>query len=96
MLVAPVLDGDRRLMGVIQVINNHSGQPFARSRRKAWTQLCKTLAIAFASAGRSRRTSAAGQAKYDDLVADAVLAADELEHCMQQGARARTRPSKTS
>lgn len=83
MLVVPILDG-QTLHGVIQVINNKSDQPFGDLELEGASQLCKTLATAIrqrmqkAEEGQRRRAT-----KYDGLVADGVLTADELQKCIQ-------------
>ncbi|MEY4883494.1 MAG: hypothetical protein RIS34_1348 [Pseudomonadota bacterium] len=84
MLVAPILEGGH-LHGVLQVINNKSNQAFGALEVEGVTELCKTLAVAI----RQRMTKAfEGQkrkaTKYDGLLADGVMTADELEACIQQ------------
>jgi type II secretory ATPase GspE/PulE/Tfp pilus assembly ATPase PilB-like protein len=84
MLVAPILEGDT-LHGVLQVINNKSNQPFGELEVEGVAELCKTLAVAIrqrmkkAEEGQKRKSS-----KYDGLVSEGVMTADELEHCIQQ------------
>ncbi|HWP12901.1 MAG TPA: ATPase, T2SS/T4P/T4SS family, partial [Ramlibacter sp.] len=84
MLVIPILDGDN-LHGVLQVINNKSDQPFGELEVEGATQLCKTLATAIRQrmqkADESQRRRAT---KYDGLVAEGVMTADELQQCIQQ------------
>ncbi|NMM19465.1 MAG: Flp pilus assembly complex ATPase component TadA [Rhodoferax sp.] len=86
MLVAPILEGTK-LHGVLQVINNKSDQPFGELEVEGVAQLCKTLATAIrqrvhkAEVGLRRKAT-----KYDGLVADGVITADELQECWQ-GAR---------
>jgi len=86
MLVAPILEGNK-LHGVLQVINNKSDQPFGELEVEGVAQLCKTLATAIrqrvhkAEVGLRRKAT-----KYDGLVADGVITADELQQCWQ-GAR---------
>ncbi|MET0334715.1 MAG: ATPase, T2SS/T4P/T4SS family [Rhizobacter sp.] len=83
MLVVPILDG-QTLHGVIQVINNKSDRPFGELELEGARQLSKTLATAIrqrmqkAEEGQRRRAT-----KYDGLVADGVLTADELQQCIQ-------------
>ncbi len=77
MLVAPVIDAaSKELMGVIQVINSKSSQPFSVMVEEGVTHLAETLAIAF-------RQRAKGQplvrGKYDALVTNAVISTEELE-----------------
>ena len=77
MLVAPVVDAQsNELMGVVQIINNRAGTPFATVAQEGIKGLCETLAIAFNQ--RSKPTQAV-KTKYDFLVADAVISAQELE-----------------
>ncbi|MFO1244818.1 MAG: ATPase, T2SS/T4P/T4SS family [Ramlibacter sp.] len=91
MLVVPILDGDA-LHGVLQVINNKSDQPFGELEVEGAAQLCKTLATAIrqrmqkAEEGTRRKAT-----KYDGLVADGVLTADELQQCIQS-AREEAKP----
>ena len=84
MLVAPILEGDT-LQGVLQIINNKNNQPFSELEVEGVSQLCKTLAIAI----RQRLQKAAENlrrraTKYDGLVADGVMTADELAQCLQK------------
>jgi type II secretory ATPase GspE/PulE/Tfp pilus assembly ATPase PilB-like protein len=78
MLIAPILGGDSGsdLMGVIQLINNLSGQPFSSLHDEGVVELSKTLAIAF----RVRQQMPGSvQSKFEYLVVDNVIAAGELE-----------------
>ncbi|HEY4372562.1 MAG TPA: GspE/PulE family protein [Burkholderiales bacterium] len=77
MLVAPIVDAQaNELIGVVQIINNKSGQPFGQLEEEGVGALTQTLAIAF----RQRQKSAAPvKTKYDYLVADAVLSAQEFD-----------------
>jgi GAF domain len=83
MLVAPVIESDT-LYGVLQVINNRSDQPFGKLEEDGAQQLCKTLGIAI----RQRLQKADGQrhrpTKYDGLVSDGVVSAEELFKCIQK------------
>ncbi|HUW36364.1 MAG TPA: GspE/PulE family protein [Rhodocyclaceae bacterium] len=77
MLVVPILDqGAGELLGVIQLINNRNDLPFSAEAVEGLRGLCETLAIAF-----SQRSKPAPlvRSKYDFLVTDAVLSAEELE-----------------
>jgi type II secretory ATPase GspE/PulE/Tfp pilus assembly ATPase PilB-like protein len=77
MLVAPVVDAQsNELLGVVQLINNKAGAPFAAVAQEGVKGLCETLAIAFAQ--RSKPAQAV-KTKYDFLVSDAVISAQELE-----------------
>lgn len=91
MLVVPILDGDV-LHGVLQVINNKSDQTFGELEVEGASQLCKTLATAIRQrmqkADESQRRRAT---KYDGLIADGVITADELVQCIQK-AREESKP----
>ena len=94
MLVAPILDGDT-LLGVLQVINNKSNQPFDALALDGVAELCKTLATAL----RQRNTrSAEGvrrqASKFDALVSDGLLTVDELKQCIH-AARLQDEPLET-
>ena len=80
MLVAPVVDsGANELIGVIQVINSKSGQPFSPVAEEGAAHLCETLEIAL----RQRsRPAAMLRGKYDHLVTNAVLSAEEMDLAM--------------
>ncbi|HXD40307.1 MAG TPA: ATPase, T2SS/T4P/T4SS family [Ramlibacter sp.] len=84
MLVVPILDGDN-LHGVLQVINNKNNQPFGELEVEGAAQLCRTLATAIrqrvekAAEGQRRRAT-----KYDGLVAEGVMTANELQQCILQ------------
>ncbi|HEX4986906.1 MAG TPA: ATPase, T2SS/T4P/T4SS family [Burkholderiales bacterium] len=77
MLVAPVVDSSNNdLIGVIQVINSKNGQPFSVVAEEGAAHLCETLEIAL----RQRsRPAAMLRGKYDYLVTNAVLSAEEME-----------------
>jgi type II secretory ATPase GspE/PulE/Tfp pilus assembly ATPase PilB-like protein len=88
MLVMPILDGEQ-LHGVLQVINNKGDVPFGELELEGATQLCKTLATAI----RQRAEKVVKQAedaarkkatKYDGLVKDGVLTAEQLKDCVMQ------------
>src|SRR5688572_8086459 len=78
MLLAPILGGESGadLLGVIQLINNLSGQPFSSLHDEGVMELSKTLAIAF----RVRQQMPGSvQSKFEYLVIDNVIAAGELD-----------------
>ena len=76
MLVAPILDsGNGDLVGIIQVINNKAGVPFAAAVEEGIQELAETMAVAL----RQRQQTSTAKTKYDYLVADAVLSAAEFE-----------------
>jgi type II secretory ATPase GspE/PulE/Tfp pilus assembly ATPase PilB-like protein len=78
MLIAPILGGDTgsELMGVIQLINSLSGQPFTQLHDEGAVELAKTLAIAFRV---RQQTPGSIQSKFEYLVIDNVIAAGELD-----------------
>ncbi|MEW6313301.1 MAG: ATPase, T2SS/T4P/T4SS family [Pseudomonadota bacterium] len=77
MLVAPVVESaSGELLGVVQLINSRTGQPFPQIAEEGVGTLAETLAIAFK---QRQRMSGTLRGKYDALVANAVLSAEELE-----------------
>jgi type II secretory ATPase GspE/PulE/Tfp pilus assembly ATPase PilB-like protein len=77
MLVAPVLEaGSNELVGVVQIINNKSGENFGALAEEGVVNLCETLAIALRL---RQKAPTALRSKYDGLVANAVLSAEEME-----------------
>jgi len=78
MLIAPILGGESgtELMGVLQLINNLSGQPFSSLHDEGVIELAKTLAIAFRV-----RQQMPGQiaSKFEYLVIDSIIQAGELD-----------------
>ena len=81
MLVTPILEaGSNELIGVIQIINNKAGVPFAALAEEGVGELSQTLAIAF----KQRQKPQVAKTKYDYLIADAVLSAGEFELATRQ------------
>ncbi len=77
MLVSPIADTlSGELYGVVQIINNKAGVPFAAVAEEGVKGLCETLAIAFTQRNKPQH---AAKSKYDYLVLDAVISAQELE-----------------
>jgi type II secretory ATPase GspE/PulE/Tfp pilus assembly ATPase PilB-like protein len=77
MLVAPVVEAQTRdLVGVLQLMNTDSGEPFPAAMEEGIARLCETLAIALP---QRQRPAAPVRGKYDALVANAVTSAEELE-----------------
>ncbi len=77
MLVGPIVDAHSgELLGVVQIINNKSGAPFAGVHVEGIRSLCETLAIAFT---QRNKPAQAIKTKYDHLVLDAVVSAQEME-----------------
>ncbi len=84
MLVAPIADGGT-LYGVLQLINNQSGEPFGPPELDGARQLCKTLATAIRQRRQKTRDEERRAASpYDGLVADGVLSGDDLAQCLRQ------------
>jgi type II secretory ATPase GspE/PulE/Tfp pilus assembly ATPase PilB-like protein len=84
MLVAPILDG-KVLYGVLQIINNKSERPFGDLDIEGVSQLCKTLATAIKHRIHETEESVRRMVtKYDGLVSDGVMTAEELQHCLQE------------
>ena len=85
MLVAPIMEAKTKdLIGIIQIINNKSGQPFPPYMEEGVLQLCETLSIAF------RQRQGAGlqvRSKYEALVTNAVISAEELELAQRSARR---------
>ncbi len=77
MLVCPVLEQDSgELLGVVQLINNRADVPFSDEAVEGLRDLCETLAIAF---NQRFKQAPLVKSKYDFLVTDAVISAEELE-----------------
>jgi type II secretory ATPase GspE/PulE/Tfp pilus assembly ATPase PilB-like protein len=85
MLVAPVVEGkSRELIGVVQIINSKTGHPFPPLMEEGVVHLCETLSIAF----RQRQgPMATVRTKYDALVTNAVISAEELELAQRSARR---------
>jgi type II secretory ATPase GspE/PulE/Tfp pilus assembly ATPase PilB-like protein len=85
MLVAPVAEGKaRELIGVVQIINSRGGQTFPPNMEEGVVQLCETLAIAF----RQRQGPMMQvRTKYDALVTNGVISAEELELAQRSARR---------
>ncbi len=84
MLVGPIVSTGGELLGVVQVINNKAGQPFSAVAEEGLKGLCETLAIAFS---QRSKTVPAAKTKYDYLVEDAVLSAQEMELAIRSARR---------
>src|SRR5574340_395382 len=85
MLVAPVMEAKSKdLIGVVQIINSKSGQPFLPAMEEGVNQLAETLAIAFR---QRQRSPLQVHSKYEALVAHAVISAEELELAQRSARR---------
>ncbi len=77
MLVGPITELQTgELLGVVQIINNKAGVPFAMVSEEGIKGLCETLAIAFSQRNKPTQTI---KTKYDHLVLDAVVSAQEMD-----------------
>jgi type II secretory ATPase GspE/PulE/Tfp pilus assembly ATPase PilB-like protein len=77
MLVAPVLEaGSNELIGLVQLINSRRPGGFDARDEARIVTLCETLAIAMR---QRQKISKALRGKYDGLVTNAVLSAEEME-----------------
>ncbi|RFC36822.1 MAG: Type II secretory pathway ATPase GspE/PulE or T4P pilus assembly pathway ATPase PilB [Candidatus Nitrotoga sp. SPKER] len=86
-LVVPILDPDTKdLEGVIQVLNNKADQPFSRMIVDGILELAQNLAVAL----RQSQQQPVAKTKYDYLVYDAVLSADELDLAVSTARRKNT------
>ena len=87
-LAAPIIFRGKRgqsseLLGVAQLINSRSGQPFGAGEMEGFRELCDTLAVAI----RNRRKEAdlaslsarPVRSKYDALVTDGLISAEEVK-----------------
>jgi type II secretory ATPase GspE/PulE/Tfp pilus assembly ATPase PilB-like protein len=85
MLVGPIIDETNgELLGVVQLINNRDGGTFPGVLEEGLRELCKTLAIAYT---HRLRPAPIIRSKYDQLVAEAVLSAGELEEATRTARR---------
>ncbi len=77
MLVAPILNAQTgELLGVVQLINSLTGQPFSGTMEEGLKELCDTLALAFA---QRLAPPVVVRSKYDTLVSYSILSLPELE-----------------
>ena len=85
MLASPVVDAQtKELIGVVEVINSKTGQPFPPTMEEGVVQLCEALAVAFR---QRQKLAPPAKGKYDHLVAHAVISAEELELAMRSARR---------
>lgn len=75
MLVAPLVDAEGALLGVIQFINHRAGGPFPAAYLEGLKQLCETLAVALGQ----RLRAPLPRGRYDGLVTRNLLTQQELE-----------------
>lgn len=89
MLVTPIVDAQSgELLGVVQFINNKEDAPFPALAEEGAQSLAQTLAVAFT---QRQKPAPATRTKYDELVANAVISAGELD-LAQRSARRKSTP----
>ena len=77
MLTAPILNPkNKELLGVVQFINNRSGEAFTSIAAEGVKELCETLAIAFL---QRNKPVLVVRSKFDALITNGVLSAPEFE-----------------
>jgi type II secretory ATPase GspE/PulE/Tfp pilus assembly ATPase PilB-like protein len=76
MLAAPILSDKGELEGVLQLINSVDGKPFSPIAEEGLLGLAQTLGVAFA---QRTRAPGAPRSRYDLLVTEAKITADELD-----------------
>ena len=85
MLVAPMVEvKSKDLIGVVQIINSKTGQPFPLVMEEGVTQLAETLSIVFR---QRQRPKLQVHSKYDALVINAVVSTEELELAQRSARR---------
>ncbi|HQT25992.1 MAG TPA: GspE/PulE family protein, partial [Burkholderiales bacterium] len=76
MLVAPIIDPENELVGVLQIINNKFGLPFQPMTEEGAVELAKTLAIAFKQRQRPHQLV---RTRFDVLIAEGAISAVEFD-----------------
>lgn len=77
MLVVPILEaGTNELVGVVQIINSRTADSFGPPAEEGAVNLCETLAIALK---QRQKPAQSLRGKYDALVTNAILSAEEIE-----------------
>jgi type II secretory ATPase GspE/PulE/Tfp pilus assembly ATPase PilB-like protein len=77
MLVVPILEaGTSELVGVVQIINSRTADSFGPPAEEGAVNLCETLAIALK---QRQKPAQSLRGKYDALVTNAILSAEEIE-----------------
>ncbi|MFO1320449.1 MAG: ATPase, T2SS/T4P/T4SS family [Burkholderiales bacterium] len=77
MLVVPILEaGSNELIGVVQIINAKNDSTFGPPSEEGAINLCETLAIALKQRQKAAQPL---RGKYDALVTNAILSAEEIE-----------------
>jgi type II secretory ATPase GspE/PulE/Tfp pilus assembly ATPase PilB-like protein len=82
MLAAPIVHGPV-LHGVLQIINNKNDEPFGDLEMEGVSQLCKAIASSIRKhQTKTEPASPKATGKYDALVTQGLLSADELAQCL--------------
>jgi type II secretory ATPase GspE/PulE/Tfp pilus assembly ATPase PilB-like protein len=77
MLTAPILNQkNKELLGVVQFINNRTGDAFTSIAAEGVKELCETLAVAIV---QRNKPVVVVRSKFDGLIASGVLSAPEFE-----------------
>ncbi|MBC3918071.1 GspE/PulE family protein [Undibacterium sp. CY18W] len=87
MLVAPIVDAQsNELLGVVQFINHRFGNAFTDIAAEGVQALCETLAVAFSQKSKALPTNTP-RTKFDFLVSEAIISAQELELAVSSARR---------
>lgn len=87
MLVAPIVEAEtNELLGVVQFINHKFGDAFSAIASEGVQALCETLAVAFTQKSKVRPTNTP-RTKFDFLVSEAILSAQEMELAVRAARR---------
>ena len=87
-LAAPIVYRGKRsatseLLGVVQLVNTRSGQPFGASEVEGLRELCETLAVAIRNRRKEADLAALAarpvRTKYEALIADGYISAEEFK-----------------
>ncbi len=91
MLAAPIFSspGSDDVIGVVQIINTISGEPFPPAAENGIVRLCKALTTAFQQ-GKTKYVTP--KTKYDYLVINGVMAAGRARPCDASCAQKKCRP----
>ncbi len=82
MLVVPVLNAaDNSLLGVVQLINNRTDEPFPQSVVDGLSEICQALTVALK---QRQMQQILGRTRYDQLIVDALISASEFELATRQ------------
>jgi len=77
MLVAPIPGtGENDLLGVVQLINNKSDEPFSQQAVDSLSEICQILATAFR---QHKMQQLLGKTRYDQLIVNTVISTSEFE-----------------